>query len=59
MSKIQNSTFVRITKKNIQVKVETIQKWFEGGVAFWSFGSQKGPMLTKMKNIRKKIKKKN
>ncbi len=34
--KIKNSTFVRTTEKKIQEKVEKIQKWFEGGVAFWS-----------------------
>ncbi len=37
--KIQNCTFVRTTEKKIQKKFERIQKWFEGGVALWSFGS--------------------
>ncbi len=27
--------------KNIQKKFERIQKWYEGGVAFWSFGSHR------------------
>ena len=39
ISKIQNNTFVKTTEKKIQKKVEKIQKWFKGGVAFWSFGS--------------------
>ncbi len=38
-SKIQDSTFVRTTEKKIQKKCERIQKWFEGGVAFWNFSS--------------------
>ncbi len=33
--------FVRNTEKEIQKKFERIQKWFEGGVAFWSFGSHR------------------
>ncbi len=39
ISKIQNSTFVRTNEKKIQKKFEKIQKWFEGGVGFWSFSS--------------------
>ncbi len=41
--KIQNSTFVRTSAKKIREKVEKIQKSFEGGVAFWSFGSHRVP----------------
>ncbi len=37
IEKIQNSTFVRNTEKKIQKRFEKIQKWFEGGVALWSF----------------------
>ncbi len=39
IAKIQDSTFLRTTEKKIKKKFERIQKWFEGGVAFWSFGS--------------------
>ncbi len=41
ISKFQNSAFVRTTEKKIQEKIENIQKWFEGGVGFWSFGSHR------------------
>ncbi len=34
---MQNGTFVTTTEKKIQKKFEKIQKWFEGGVAFWKF----------------------
>ncbi len=44
ISKIQNSTFVRIAEKKIQKKFEKMQKWFEGGVGFWSFGSHGVPV---------------
>ncbi len=43
ISKIQNNTFVRTTEKKIQKQFERIQEWFEGGVAFWSFGSHRVP----------------
>ncbi len=41
ISKIQNSTFVRATRKNIQERLLKIQKWCDGRVAFWSFGSHR------------------
>ena len=43
ISKIPNSSFVRTIEKKIQEKFGNIQKWFEGGVAFWSFGSYRVP----------------
>ncbi len=42
--KSKNSTFVRIAEKKIQKKFEKMQKWFEGGVGFWSFGSHGVPV---------------
>ncbi len=41
ISKIQNNSFVRTTEKKIQEKFGNIQKWFEGGAAFWSFCSHR------------------
>ncbi len=41
MSKMQNSTFVMPTEKKNQNKFEPIQKWYEGDVALWSFGSHR------------------
>ncbi len=39
--KIQKQYFCEDNWEEIQEKVENIQKWFEGGVAFWSFGSHR------------------
>ncbi len=41
--KSKNNTFGSTTEKKIQEKVEKTQKWLEGGVAFWSFGSHMVP----------------